>query len=844
MRGKLTIFVGYAAGVGKTYAMLRQAQIDAENGIDVVVGYVEPHDRKETSDQLKNLEVLAYKEVNYSNIKLREFDLSLALARKPELILVDELAHTNPSSFTNSKRYQDINDLLDEGINVYTTVNIQHIESLNSIIYEHTNVDVKETIPDSVFDNADYIKVIDIEVEDLIERLTLGKVYNKAKIENALTNFFKKDKLVVLRELTLRKSADKVSNNSVNTVKEVVLVCLSTAPSNPKVLRSAKNIADAFHGELYSIYVDVGQDDQKEILEKHKQIASNLGAKNKTVYGDNIYDEIVTYAKQIKATKIVIGKSVKSNVKSYIVKDIVDELNYRLPKTDIYVIPNEVKEKKKGNKNINVNWISVLIGFIVYLLTTIISFGLYELHLNDSLIILVYVLSIIAFSMFNSKFIYTIVYSLISILTFNYLFTEPRFTFQIYAKGYPLMLGLVFVISILINYINYRLKENYKKTKLANNRLKILFEASNKINGQSNYNDVIKEFIDIVKNTLNCEVSFYNYNKSLTLYDYSNELDFNSSHEVAIASVCYEKKIQTGKYTANISNSKYTYFPVLDGFVNIKGVVGIYHNDNKIFSNFENALFISYIQLLAHQITLYENNQKIKQNQVEIENEKFKLTLLRSVSHDLKTPLTGINGNSQLLLNDNLDEKSRQKVLDIYKESVWLKNMVDNILSITRIQESKKLNLEVNEISDIISEALNHCSSKLKERHVKVNKTDEVLLINCESYLLVQAFVNLLNNAVEHTNSLNLIEINVSKAENEVIVEVNNDGEQINVDEKERIFELFYSTKTDDSKRGSGLGLFITKSIIEMHNGSISLDVSRITKFIIKLPLYKGVEDV
>ena len=322
-RGKLKIFFGYAAGVGKTYAMLEAAHVAYHAGVDVVAGYVEPHQRPETSKLLDGLEVLPPLKVTHNGIMLNEFDLDGALKRNPDLILVDELAHTNDEQCRHLKRYQDINELLDHGIDVYTTINVQHIESLNDIIASITAVVVKERIPDYIFDNADQVELVDIEPEDLIKRLEAGKIYQKNQVQRALGNFFMLDNLIALREIALRRTADRVNkkfeqikpkNGEHHYTNEHILICLSPAPSNQKVIRTAARMANAFFGEFTAVFVETPNFEKmptkvKQALRANTKLASQLGANIVNLYGDNVPEQISEYARFAGVSKIVLGRT-------------------------------------------------------------------------------------------------------------------------------------------------------------------------------------------------------------------------------------------------------------------------------------------------------------------------------------------------------------------------------------------------------------------------------------------------------------------------------------------------------------------------------------------------------
>ena len=353
-RGKLKIFLGFAAGVGKTYTMLEAAHMMQEKGVDVAAGYIEPHARPDTLGMMEGLEQIEPQMMDYKGIKIREMDLDACLDRKPELLLVDELAHTNTEGCRHRKRYQDIEEILNAGINVYTTVNIQHLESLNDLVAGITKIKVKERIPDSVFDEADQVEVIDIEPDDLIRRLKEGKVYKENQAQRAVHNFFAKEKLIALREITLRRMADRVNRLSETEVSkgrmgyyvgEHILTCVSASPTNAKVIRTASRLAYAFHGEFTALYVETPQlqsSDRKvkKMMEENLQLARDLGAKIATVYGENVAFQIAEYAKVSNVSKVVIGRTNHRVYFGQSKRTLVEQLAQYTQDMDIYVIPD------------------------------------------------------------------------------------------------------------------------------------------------------------------------------------------------------------------------------------------------------------------------------------------------------------------------------------------------------------------------------------------------------------------------------------------------------------------------------------------------------------------------
>ena len=442
--GKLKIFFGYAAGVGKTYTMLEAAHMAKKAGVDVIIGYVEPHIRPETMVLLDGLEDIATLELRHNGISIREFNLDEAIKRNPQLIIVDELAHTNLQGCRHSKRYQDINELLKLGINVYTTVNVQHIESLNDIVASITGVIVRERIPDSMFDNAEQVEFVDIEPTELIERLNDGKIYNKLQTRSALKNFFVIENLVALREIALRRCADRITRISEKNrviqgnnyyVDEHILVCLSSSPSNPKIIRTGSRMANAFKGRFTALFVEtpdfkeIGEENLKR-LRQNINLATQLGANIETINGDDIAFQIAEFARLSGVSKIVLGRNNAKRKNIFSKPSLTEKLTGYAPNIDIYIIPDKKIKgyKSKKYRDIDFNILDIIKSIVMFLTATGLSAIFYKLHFSESNIIMIYILSVLIISVITSKRMYSLILSILSVLSFNFFFTLPRFT--------------------------------------------------------------------------------------------------------------------------------------------------------------------------------------------------------------------------------------------------------------------------------------------------------------------------------------------------------------------------------------------------------------------------------
>ena len=472
--GKLKIFFGYAAGVGKTYAMLEAAHQARKEGIDVVVGYVEPHARPDTLALLEGLEILPCKKIEYRGIELKELDLDQALQRKPQLLLVDELAHNNAQGCRHTKRYQDVEELLQAGINVYTTVNVQHLESLNDLVSSITGIAVNERIPDHVFDRANQVELVDLEPEELVKRIQAGKVYRERRAKQALQNFFTPENLAALREIAMRRTADQLNRTAIQEGKEKsaragehILICLSSAPSNAKVIRTAARMAEAFHSGFTALLVQTPE--TKELsgenlkrLRGNLRLAEQLGAQISTVYGTDPAEQIAEYARVSGVTKIVMGRM---NHKQSLLagkRSLADRL-IELTDLDIYIIPDHQPLYKKRMGRIRMSgpdlgWKNTAVMLFSVFASTVVGLGFFCAGFSESNIITVYILGGLLTAVWTGGHFYGAVASVLNVAAFNYFFTAPRFTFQAYDPSYPVTFLIMLLSSMIASSLAGRVK--------------------------------------------------------------------------------------------------------------------------------------------------------------------------------------------------------------------------------------------------------------------------------------------------------------------------------------------------------------------------------------------------
>lgn len=866
-RGKLKIFFGYAAGVGKTYAMLEAAHVAFNAGVDVVAGYVEPHQRPETSKMLEGLEVLSPLKIKHNGIIVNEFDLDEALRRHPSLILVDELAHTNDEQCRHLKRYQDINELLDHGIDVYTTLNVQHIESLNDIIASITTVLVKERIPDSIFDNADQVELVDIEPEELIKRLEAGKVYQKSQAQKALGNFFVLDNLIALREIALRRTADRVNkrfeqikpkNKEHRYTNEHILICLSPAPSNQKVIRTAARMANAFFGEFTAVFVETPNFEKfpakiKMALRANTKLAAQLGANIVNLYGDDIPEQISEYARFAGVSKIVLGRT--NTKRRFSRNSFADRLIALTPLIDIYIIPDKVSNNYKPttikpHQIFSLSIRDTTISIIIIIMVTLLGIWFRNLGFGEANIIMVHILGVLATSLLTENLIYTLLASLISVLSFNFFFTVPMHSFNAYDKGYPITFMIMFLTAFITGTLTKRVKEQAHLSAVKAYRTEILLKSSQKLQRAKTRKEIITEISKQLFKLLDKTIIFYpieDNNLAKPLVSKSDPLEdeqiYINKDEEAVANWVYKNNKHAGASTTTLPGAKCLYLAIRCED-NVLGVIGIYLNNSDV-DDFENNLLMAILNEGAMALEKEASNSKKREIEIKANQEELRANLLRSISHDLRTPLTSISGNAGVLLDSGNKLSNERKVeiySDIYTDSMWLIDLVENLLSITRIENGNiHINKEAELINEIVLEAMHHISKDSADHIIQLNLSDDYIFVKIDARLIMQVIINIVNNAIKYTAKGSTIMITTKKVNQLLSLEISDDGEGIPDDQKEKLFEMFYTRNNlnGDSRRGLGLGLTLCKSIIEAHNGLIKIvdNQPRGSVFVINLPI-------
>lgn len=629
-KGKMKIFFGYAAGVGKTYAMLCAAQREKRSGVDIVAGYIEPHARPETAKKVQGLEMIPPIEMQMDKIVVKEMDIDGILTRSPQVVLIDEMAHTNANGSRHVKRYQDIEEILNAGIDVYTTLNVQHIESVHDTVAAITGVAVRERVPDKIFDKAAQIEMIDIPPEELIARLQAGKVYQKESVGQALGNFFSVENLTALREIALRRMADwlnreqdeALSGEVKGNATEHIMMCLSTSPSNARVIRQAARMAKAFHGKLTAFYVETSDDGQMgpenvRRLQENRKLAEKFGAKVVTSFGNDIVEQIAGYAKIARVTKIVLGRSYNRRKLFSARESMSEKLVELVPKLEIFLIPDSydktyVKRKRRRRRIAgNVDGYKVLwdMGAVCLSLVgaTAVSWLFQKCGFGEANIIMVYVLGCMLTALVSGYRPTGVLYGILAILSFNFCFTEPKGTLNVYDAGYLVTFLVFFALSVIITTLVRKLKAVTRLNVEKAYRMGVLLDTSQIFQRDNSREEIGKDTAKQIGTLLNRSACCFIGNpveQEPLLYEIPGRKMALTEQELAVASWAYKNNKGAGAGTSTLPGSKNLFLTIRNG-EKIFGLVGIDMQEG-LLTAFEESVMLAMLNESALAFEKYE----------------------------------------------------------------------------------------------------------------------------------------------------------------------------------------------------------------------------------------------
>jgi len=844
-RGRLKVFFGANAGVGKTCAMLEAAQALLRAGRVPLVGVVETHGRRETEALLDGLEVLPRRTIEHRGITLHEFDLDAALARKLQVILVDELAHTNAPGSRHEKRWQDVAELLTAGIDVFTTVNVQHLESLNDVVEEITGVKVRETVPDQVLEQADEIVLVDLPAQELLQRLREGKVYIGAQAARAADGFFKTGNLLALRELALRFVAKRV-NVAVQVYREAeadrktwatqerLLVAVGPSPSSAKLVRATKRLAASLGAEWIALSVSTPQSHMnraaKDRLAENQRLAQGLGAEIVSLSGSDVAQTILDYARDRNVTKIIAGKPVLPRWRELLRPSPVDRLIRESGDIDVYVIRGEGDSAPRPRPPFRSATTKkpYLAALACIALSSVVAWAMYPFfELPD--LIMVYLVGITTTALFTSRGA-TLLAAALGVMAFNVLFVPPRFTVDVESPHYLLTFTVMFVVATVISSLTLRLRQQVVLARESEHRTVILHRLSRRLAALRGTGSIIEATLEEVADAFQTEAVAF-------LPDASGKVAFFSGHPVAlhppaakenaVAQWVYSNAVPAGAGTGTLDSSTLTHVPIRAGEASPMAVLAVMPPKQSSGMRPDQMELLSSLcaqAALALQVDHLEHRRRLAE--ADAETERLRSSVLSTVSHDVRTPIASIQGCAESLLeNDQMitPETRRELLRTIADQSHRIGGMITNLLEMTRLEgNGVQLNRVPLPVDEVVGAALGAMETRLSGRSVHVEIPSRIAFVSADEILIQHVLINLLENAIKYSPEGSPIAVVAHEEGGSVILEVADHGSGLAPGEELSIFEKFRRGQAGQKAGGVGLGLAICKAIAQAHGGRIT----------------------
>ncbi len=848
--GKLRLFFGYAAGVGKTYAMLKAAQAMKREGREVVIGYVEPHARPETQALTEGLEVLPRLEVTYRDSVLNEFDLDATLARKPEFVLVDELAHTNAPGCRHAKRWQDVEELLSAGINVLSTLNVQHVESLNDIVAEISGVQVRETVPDSILERADEVTLIDVSPDDLLERLRQGKIYVPQQAAFALEKFFRKNNLVALREMALRHAADRVhddveiarlgsASNRPWPTNERLLVCVGPSPTSAKVVRAAKRLADRINAPWIALHIESASavqwsDADRQQLHRNLKLAESLGGEIVQASGDDVSQELLAYASSRNVTKIVVGKTGDQTNRWWRrPNSLVDRLLRDSGNMDVVVVrgvdethPESTTWNSQSSNLPPLRWLEAIIYTVA---ATLITLLMNRADFSETNLIMIFLLTVVAVAA-RCGSLPSIAASVASVVIFDVLFVPPYYRITVYDSQYVVTFAVMLIVGLLASTLTSRIRYQADAARRNERRAEALYRLSRRLANTAKTADLLRETEQIISEVFDAHAVIYLPNDERKVRPILGHVASfaASAKEFATAQWVLDHNEPAGAGTNTLPSSEAIYIP-LSTPDNVAGVMAIQPaKSGTQLSIDERQLLETYATQIAFAIERNNLSERSQRAELESETEKLRSSLLSAVSHDLRTPLAAIAGAASSLdanINKETIEPASHALLEtIVDESQRLTRLVENLLHMTRLSSGKvQINRQWQPVEELIGSALHRLDHVLAGRDVKVQVDGDLPLVHGDDILLETVLVNLIDNALKYSPTDSTIEVYSEPVSAGMAIQVADRGCGILPGDEQKIFEKFHrGSGPNTDRRGTGLGLAICDAIVRAHKGTIT----------------------
>ena len=849
--GKLKIFVGAAPGVGKTYEMLQQARARKKDGYDVVIGIVESHGRRETEALLEGLEIIPRRRMEYKGQWFEEMDLDAIIARRPQIVLVDELAHTNVEGSRHPKRYLDVEELMSRGIDVYTTVNIQHIESLNDVVAQITHVRVRETVPDAVFDRADAVELVDLTPDDLIQRLKEGKVYVPKQAERALEHFFSPANLTALRELALRRTAERVDEQLLTEMQahaihgpwaagERILVCISEDPRCAGLVRYAKRLADRLHGLWVALYIEDRRalqlsDEERDRIADTLRLAEALGGEAITLPASDrhIADDVIRYAQENNVTQIVIGKSARTRWFEILHGSVVHDLVRRSGNISVHVIAGDtIAGEPIPKKSVRAAEREDKFDprpYIAALAAVALALGFSELiaawigAANSDLIFLTAIVAVaVRFGLLPS-----LLASVASSLSYNFFFLPPIYTFTITDPTNVVAFVFFTLVGIIVSSVAARGRTQARAAMERARTTESLYSFSRKLAGTGTLDDVLWATAYQTALMLKVRVMLLlPEGGSIAVKAGYPPEDILDDADLAAAKWAFENDRSAGRGSDTLPGAKRLFLPMRTG----RGAIGVMGIDSDkpgpLFTPDQRRLLDALRDqgaLAIERVKLVEEMDRVERA---AETERLRSALLTSISHDLKTPLAAVLGAAETLrdLGQRLADGEKADLLStIIDESERLNRFIANLLDMTKLESGAIApNVALHDLGEIVGSALRRAGRILSRHNVELTLAPDLPMLELDAVLFEQVLFNLLDNAAKYAPPETMIRIQGWRSGDSVCLRVLDEGSGIAATDLEHIFDKFYrAQKTDQVRAGTGLGLAISRGFVEAMHGTI-----------------------
>jgi two-component system sensor histidine kinase KdpD len=856
-RGKLKIFFGYAPGVGKTYAMLAAARELTTNGVEVVIGHIDTHGRFDTAGLVLGMDILPSREVAYRGQTLEEFDLEAALARKPRILLLDELAHTNAPGGRHAKRWQDVLDLLEAGIEVHTTLNVQHVESLNDVVAQVTTIRVRETVPDAILDRADEIALVDLPPEELLARLREGKVYLPDQISRAAENFFRRGNLLALRELALRRTADRVdadvlAHREEHSIRatwptaERILVCVGPGPASARLVRAARRMAAGLRAPWIAACVEPSgtapmTPGDREEQEAHLRLAESLGGEVVRLSGARVGPTLLDFAGRHNVTRIVIGKPTHSRIRDLLRGSLLDDIVRGSGDIDVHVISGDTGHAPPAERAAipsaidwpQYGWTSALVAAA----TATAVLGRQILSLPDLVMIYLLVIMIVAIRFGRGP---STLAAALSVATFDFFFVPPYYTFAVSDARHLLTFAMMFGVGLLISSLTMRLKRQEQEARTREERTASLYALSRELGAAVDERQVAEVMARQAAAVFGsgAAVLMVGAEGSLDVVARSGDVPLGAQ-ELAVGRWVIEHARPAGSGTDTLPGAGVTCLPIGAGSSAL-GVLALAPAGGRAPLLDERHFLDAFVRQGALALERARLAESVKTAALRARTEEMRSSLLGAVSHDLRTPLAAITGAATTLRDgwSGVPQPQRQELLMmICEEAERLERLVANLLDMTRLESgSLHFRREWVPLEEIIGSALTRLESRLAGRAITTTLPPDLPLIQADPVLFGQLFVNLLENAAKYTPDGSPIEIGARVEGGSLLIDVVDHGPGLPRGMESRVFEKFFRG-THAGVSGVGLGLSICRGVAQAHGGTITAESRAGATFRITLPL-------